>query len=527
MTQLPSPRSRAIWVFLLFQALYGLTSSGNVFRVPDEFETYFQTEHLVDAGNLSVPQTLAIKQRKIRDGRVIGQEAVFFGTFGWDGKPYAPYGPLIAILAVPHHLAGRAIAGLAGVPRIPLPGGIAWLMVVGGVTMVASATAAALAVAGFYRAARSLGASDREALALSLLLGGATVLWNYGTSFFSEAFTAAAFIWAAVFLIEATDARLEAAAKRAVAVASILIFLAGLTKITALVFAPAFVIAALAEPRVSAPARVKTAAALTAAIVMAVAVHAAWNVTRFGDPFNIGYDWSETIPQLPARAFLLSDIPRGLAVLLASPGKSLVLWAPPLVLAAFGLPAFWRLHRGAAAGVITAAVVGLLVFAAYLFPDGGYSHGPRNLVPIVPLALLPGVEACATTRRRGLAVACGIAGLAIALTATSVSYLDDQNIGADLGRGARANYYERIEPAPGRPFNRYRLGYIPFAATFGDSGWWNAPVVGQGPDYFPLHLAQARRQLLDGHAIPLWLIGLIPAVWISLLCVSARALYRG
>ncbi len=45
-----------LWLFLLFQALYALTSSGNAFRVPDEFEVYYQVEHLVDAGDLSIPQ---------------------------------------------------------------------------------------------------------------------------------------------------------------------------------------------------------------------------------------------------------------------------------------------------------------------------------------------------------------------------------------------------------------------------------------------------------------------------------------
>ena len=33
-------------LFLLFQALYALTSSGNAFRVPDEFEVYFKPSTL-------------------------------------------------------------------------------------------------------------------------------------------------------------------------------------------------------------------------------------------------------------------------------------------------------------------------------------------------------------------------------------------------------------------------------------------------------------------------------------------------
>src|SRR5690349_104356 len=170
-----SSRRRTILLFVLFQALYALTSSGNVFRTPDEFETYFQTEHVVDAGDLSVPQTLAIKQPVIVEGRVVGSQSMFFGEIGRDGRPYAPYGPLVALLALPHHLAGRTLARLGGVPRAPLPDGVAWLVVVGGFTMLATATAGALAVAGFHEAALAVGAPRGWALTLAMLLGGATV----------------------------------------------------------------------------------------------------------------------------------------------------------------------------------------------------------------------------------------------------------------------------------------------------------------------------------------------------------------
>ena len=124
-----------------------------------------------------------------------------------------------------------------------------------------------------------------------------------------------------------------------------------------------------------------------------------------------------------------------------------------------------------------------------------------------------------------MTIACAAAGIVIALTATSVSYMDDQNIGADL-EGGSSNYYERVAPDPGRAFNRYRIGYIPFATTLASPGWFDAPLLGQGPDYFPLHLLQARRQLPDGQTIPFWLIGGLPAVWITLLIGSALALYR-
>ena len=185
------PGIRLFWCFF---ALYGLTSSGNAFRVPDEFEVYFQAAHLVDAGDLSVPQTLAIAQ----DG-----QPIFFGRFGADGRPYAPYGPGVAFLIAPFLLAGRAVARLADVPRAPLPDGIGWEVLVGGITTFATAFAGALAVAGAFRAFLALGASRARAVRLAVLLGGATLIWPYGTTLYSEAWLAAAFAWIAAVLLEA------------------------------------------------------------------------------------------------------------------------------------------------------------------------------------------------------------------------------------------------------------------------------------------------------------------------------------
>jgi hypothetical protein len=518
-----STRHRTLLLFVVFHALYALTSSGNVFRIPDEFETYFQVERFVDAGDLSVPQTLAIRQPVIVNGRVVGTQSMFFGEIGRDGRPYAPYGPLAALLALPHHLAGRLIATAAGVPRAPLPNGIAWLVVVGGVTMLATATAGALAVAGLHETMLAIGAPPRQALAMTILLGIATPLWPYSTSFFSEAWQAAAFIWAAALLLRA---RRSPRAVFHVAAAATLVAAAGLTKVTSLVFAPAFVVGALLDRSMQPRDRLRTTAAIGAAIAIAAGVHVWWNLHRFARPFDFGYDWAETIPQLPARAFLAADIPRGLAVLLLSPGKSIVLWAPPIMLTVIGWHRFRREQPALAAGIGVATITGLLFFAAYLFPEGGYCHGPRNLVPILPLMLLPAATVDLSGRARPLVIACAVVGFGIAALATAVSYLEDQSLGGDLAAGARTVYYERIEPPSGRVWNRYRFDYITFAGTLRSPGWLSAPELGQGPDYFPLHLLQARRQLPDGQGIPVWLVLAWPLVWIAIGAASAGALAR-
>jgi len=523
-SRVPRTGRTALLLFVLFQALYALTSSGNAFRVPDEFEVYFQTEHLVDAGELSVPQTLVIRQPSVVNGRVVGSEPIFYGRFGIDRRPYAPYGPFSAFLAVPHHLIARAVARLAGIPRKPLPGGLAWVFFVGGLTMLSSATGAALAVAGFHQAAISLKAQPRTALLLSLMLGGATVLWVYGTSFYTEGWQAAFFIWTAALILGARDSRRHAELK--VVGAALLLTAVGITKVTSLIFAPGFVLAVLADRGLDSRTRLRVAIALLVGIAAAVAIHLAWNAHRFGDPFDFGYDAAETIPQMPPQPFRLADVPRGLVVLLATPGKSLLLWAPVLLLAAASAKEFWRREPAIAAALGVTLATGLVFYASYLFPEAGYSHGPRQLVPLVPLLLLPAVARPIDSWSRSALIVCSVVGFSIALLATSVSFLEDQGIGSDLGAGARLAYYDRVDPPPGRQWNRYRLGYIPFLRTLSSGQWPSDDALGHGLDYFPHHLARARRELPGGTAIPAWTIWALPLFWLALFGATAAALVR-
>jgi hypothetical protein len=120
----------------------------------------------------------------------------------------------------------------------------------------------------------------------------------------------------------------------------------------------------------------------------------------------------------------------------------------------------------------------------------------------------------------------GTAGFVVALLSTSVSFLEDQTLGNDLSGAGRTAYYERVQPPPGRPWNRYRIAYIPFAQTMMSDGWLHDSTYGLGPDYFPNHLRQARTQMLHGSTIPLWLIWGWPAGWLTVLAVAATRIVR-
>ncbi|WP_374146035.1 hypothetical protein [Sphingomonas sp. 28-63-12] len=117
----------------------------------------------------------------------------------------------------------------------------------------------------------------------------------------------------------------------------------------------------------------------------------AYNMAVFGVPLKFGYSgvvgfdgmqqgfFGLTYPKLPVLFELVFGLRRGL------------LWvAPVLVLAPLGLVRLCRdpPTRGVGAMASAAILIVLLVNAAYVYWDGGYSTGPRHSVPALPLLAL-------------------------------------------------------------------------------------------------------------------------------------------
>jgi len=221
-----------------------------------------------------------------------------------------------------------------------------------------------------------------------------------------------------------------------------------------------------------------------------------------------------------------NDRPGRLAVLLFAPGKSLFVWAPVLILSVLNAAKLWRRDPAFTAGAATAVGLGLLVYSAYLFPEGGYAHGPRHLVPIVPILALVAAGPDASGWSRTALLSCAAVGMLMAVMASRVSYLEDQALRRDQAGRPVPGYYEIIAPSQGRPNNRYRFEYMPFATAMSTPGWKDSPALGQGPDYFYRHMQQARRQLPDGPSIP----ASFPIAWVAwwsvILLAAAADVFR-
>jgi hypothetical protein len=413
-------RRTALWLFVCLNCFYLLTSTGRV-RTVDEYLTLFETESLVLRGSLTVPQAV--------------QARTFYGKYDLNREPRAPYPPGHVLAAAPWYAAGRyVLARLPGVPEKSTD------LILGFAVTLSSATFSALAAALAFLLYCELGTGAGLALFSTTLLALATPLYSYSGWFFSEPLAAALIAGAALVLFG--RAAEEPVPPPAALLAGMLLGYAVFTRFTHLLAGILFVIAVLLRD-----GRRGLRAAVTVAVFSFLGLFAllALNYSHFGNAFEFGY------PEMAEGGKRLNTFETPLSVglfgFLFSPGKSVFLFAPPILLALYGLPTLWRRDRGLAAAAALTPLAYLLFFARYTQWEGGYCFGPRYLVP--PLALLclalgPAL-AGAGPRLRRAAMVLLLAGFLVQSVGLGTSFLQDQ---AQRGAYYDAQYNYNLNYAP-------------------------------------------------------------------------------
>jgi hypothetical protein len=405
-------RRIALWLFLSFACFYALCSSGRL-RTPDEYMTLFETESIVMRHSTAVPQALAAGN--------------FYGTYDHAGQPRAPYPPGQALLATPWYALGRyAIAKLPGVPANDRDFIFAFT------TCLSSAVYAAAAVAFALLILAANGVGLRVSLYVAALIGLATPLFAYSSWFFSEPLTTMLLMAAAYALfgfggISRTNA----------IVSGLLLGAAVLVRPTNGIEAVIFFAAIL----VSRKKFDDRAIAFALAVACGVALLLAYNTAIYGRPWDFGYP-SAAEGGRNLNSFH-TPVLHGLAGFLLSPGKSIFLFAPPLLAAIFGMRKLWNMNRGLCIAAACSLPIYLLFFAKLTNWEGGYCFGPRYMVPALALFCLslgPALEA-PSRRCRFIAVVLGILGFAVEVVGMATSFLEDQ---AMTGRYYDANWSYRF-----------------------------------------------------------------------------------
>jgi len=353
-----------------------------------------------------------------------------YGMWGVDGRYYAKYGLGWSLAAAPLCALGRLVAPL-------LPKVTEGFATRAAVMLLNPLLTAASGVLLFNLARRVY--STYLATTLALLYGLCTIAWYYAESAFSEPMV--------TLLLLAAIYALERGHPTAAGIA-----LGGmvLTRQMALLLAGPVAVWALVHARQDGIGHLlRRAAAVLVPLALGQVTVFIYNADRFGDPLEYGYwgvGWDTPI--------LL-----GLYSQLMSPGKGLFVFMPVLLLGIVGWPLLWQRQRDWAWLLLGLVAFHLVPYALYEDWAGGGGWGPRVLLPIVPIVLLPAGEVIQRwqARRAG--------HMTILLLVTLSLFVQVLGISANWARHLQRVWNESTSPAE----YFYRVHYR----------WADSPILGQ------------------------------------------------
>ena len=356
-------RRVAAWLFVLVTAFFLLVQEGAITGY-DGRTMYGVTESMIERGSFAVDPELNTLP-------------------GRGGLEYSRYGLGLSLVAAVPYLAARPVVAVVEEPGLLLEAAAASTMPV---------VTGALAVA-LYLLGRRLGARIPAATLVAVGAVAGTFALPYGKEFFAEPLAALAL----VFTVERLLARRPAWAGLALGIAV-------LTRPQNLLFVP---VAAAVAWRTQGPRAVLR---LGLGLLPGVGLTFAYNWFRFGDALKLGYE----------DVGLTTPFVEGAAGLLVDPLKSVVLFAPIVLLLPAAAVRSWRNDRPATILITAYVAITFVLTATWFAWHGGWSWGPRLLLPAVVLAVVLIGPWMTTVRRRRLVVLLFAAGFLISVPALVV-----------------------------------------------------------------------------------------------------------
>ena len=230
----------------------------------------------------------------------------------------------------------------------------------------------------FFALCRRRGVTARWSLFATLALGFTTFVFIYARAPYSEAVQTMVLMWVVERTLDQGEDPTTSGLAWLACACGVLIN----TKLVYVLLLP-FIAAYIVEKA----RRRRELGAIWRGLPLAILVFAElvgvalWhNHMKTGSIFDSGY-------QIPNGVFS-GDLLPGLYGFVLSPGKSMFLYSPPLILGVLGLPTAWRRRRLETMFLLSMIVVVMLFNAKFRHWHADYCWGPRHLVGVTPLVLL-------------------------------------------------------------------------------------------------------------------------------------------
>lgn len=346
----PTPTDRKLERYLLaiFFFVYLFTAKGYL-EVSDTEYSALTAEAIVTRGEFALA----------------AEAGTAYTRMGRDGRPYSKYGIGTPLYFAPYAFVGHYAGGAARLPAADLT------------RFLLSFANVPIAILTLWLFARILRVFEIREPTIRLLLVGlglGTLFWRYAVYDFTEMLQCCGITAGVYGLVRRKG---DYALRDGLGPAALV-----LVKLVHVVLLPLFAGYILLRPRDSMRSRLRDLVIYFAPSTAALALILAANYFRFGNPLETGYG-SE------ASLFSLAQLSQTVPALLFSGDKGLLLFCPLLVVGVLGWRRFAQLRPREAALCAAIVAVEFVLAATWHSWIGGWSWGPRLLVPTIPLWLLP------------------------------------------------------------------------------------------------------------------------------------------
>lgn len=348
-------RSIAFFISAFLLACYLITYTGTI-QSSDGLAMFATVESMVRRGEIDANQLLWMDLQQ--------------GSFGPDGELYSRKGLGMPLLALPLVWLAKLWPGIGLVQTALL------------LNPILTAWTGAL----IFRMCRRLGWTHSTAIVTALLYGLATLAWPYSQTFFSDPVSAWG-LFAAFYCLFAFS---QTQRKSYLFLGGVVWGIAYLSRTVNLLTLPVYLAVLplivrrfeFSNLRAMAQHYWRETASFMIPVASAGLLSLWWNWARYGNVFESGYLDQESFS---------GDWLFGIFGLLVGPARGLIWYSPILLLGVIGAVWFWRHQRTLLVWMIALVAIYVLTYAKWFMWHGGFSWGPRFLVPTVPfLALMIG-----------------------------------------------------------------------------------------------------------------------------------------
>ncbi len=374
---------------LLLVCYLSLTYAWDRFRNTNEYSRFFLTRALVEYRTLSIDPLLRIHDTQDKSR--------------YRGNHYSNKAPASSFLAVPAYLAVR-LGEETG--NFDLPDGLTLYLI----TALTVSIPAVLFLFLLFRFWSAFTGDIPTRRAILVLLGAGTMSWPYSTMFYSHIPAAISLMWSFILIFSRRD---SSPGWRRLFGAGFLCGMAFALEYPTVLIAAGIFCYALSLP--GSPSRSRRAIFFLLGTALPTGLTLYYHNLCFGGPFQFPY-YHETYPAFALahqRGIAGVSLPTGpeelrqflirLRRLLISPYRGIFFYSPFLVFGIIGIIKMIRQRIWRREGVlfIGLTVLYLLFLAAFSDWEGGWSMGPRHLIPLLPFLATGAVCGLANSSPKG------------------------------------------------------------------------------------------------------------------------------